>query len=65
VRREGVLQVIFRHVETKVPYKQFCTHLFFTVLTHFYFSRLFPPAGFQIITEPSSPEDPPCHGSHK
>ena len=32
VRREGVLQVVLRDVETKVPYEQFCTHLLFTVL---------------------------------
>jgi hypothetical protein len=26
VRGKGILQVIFRDAETKVPYKQFCTH---------------------------------------
>src|SRR5437764_1427354 len=29
------------------------------------FTRLFPPIGFQIITELSSPEDLPCRGSDK
>jgi hypothetical protein len=29
--RKGILQVVFGDVETKVPNKQFCTHLFFTV----------------------------------
>jgi hypothetical protein len=33
--------------------------------TNFAFTRLFPPTGFQIITEPSSPEDLPCRGSDK
>ena len=27
VRRKGILKIVFRNVETKVPYKQFCTHL--------------------------------------
>lgn len=33
--------------------------------THLGFSRLFPTVGFQIITEPSSPEDSPSTGSCK
>src|SRR6266496_3305441 len=66
VRCECVLQVIFSRVEGKISYKQFRAHVTFccprlTVA----FSRLFPVAGFQIITEPSSLEDLPCRGSDK
>jgi hypothetical protein len=53
------LQFIFRCVEGEVPYKQFGAHFDDLVFKSAAFRGLFPTAGFQIITEPSSPEDFP------
>src|ERR1700690_983209 len=39
VRREGVLQVVFRGVEGKIPYKQFITHVMFNCETNLAFVR--------------------------
>jgi hypothetical protein len=60
VRRKGVLQVVFSGVEGKISDKQFIAHVMFYCPTNFAFHRLFPNAGFKIITEPSSLEDSPC-----
>ena len=65
VRGKRVLQVVFGGVEGKISDKQFCTHVMFYCPRLTPLSRLFPTIGFQIITEPSSPEDLPCRGSDK
>src|SRR2546426_226178 len=65
VRREGVLQIVLRGVEGKISNKQFCTHAMPYCPTNAALTRLFPTIGFQIITEPSSPEDLPCRGIDK
>jgi hypothetical protein len=58
---EKVLEVVFSCVEGKISHVQFSIHL---VSDYFrsacWFPELFPEVGFQIITEPSSPEDSPC-----
>jgi hypothetical protein len=60
---KGVVQIVFGGVEGKISYKQFRIHMMTECpQTHFAFSRLFPTAGFQIITETSSTEDLPCLG---
>jgi hypothetical protein len=66
MRRKGVMQVVLSRIERQVPNEQFSTHLMFTVPRFtFALSKLFPTAGFQIITEPCSTEDLPCLGSDK
>jgi hypothetical protein len=65
VRREGVVQIVFRGVEGKISYKQFVTHARYAVQTTSAFTRLFPTAGFQTFTELRSLEDFPCLGSDK
>src|SRR6185369_12432753 len=58
---EHVAQIVFRGVERQVPHIEFRVHdvWLYTPL----FSRLFPTAGSQIITEPRSTEDPPGLGN--
>jgi hypothetical protein len=49
--RKGVLQVIFSSVEGKISYKQFGAHVMLIILSDKPLHRLFPNAGFRIITE--------------
>jgi hypothetical protein len=62
MRGERVIQVVFGGVEGKISNKQFVAHVMFDCPTNSALTRLFPGIGFQIITEPSSPEDSPCRG---
>ena len=60
-----VLEVVFSGFEGEISNKQLRAHVMFLSETYFASSTLFPTAGFQIITEPSSLEDLPCRGSDK
>jgi hypothetical protein len=58
---EEVLEVVFGRVEGKISHVQFSIHFVsdsFRIACSF--PELFPEIGFQIITEPCSPEDSPC-----
>jgi hypothetical protein len=58
---EKILQIILGGVEGKISHVQFRIHFSLLVLESLAgFRELFPLFGFQIITERSSPEDPPC-----
>jgi hypothetical protein len=58
---EKVLQVVFCCVEGKISYVQFRIHVVSgSFRSACWFPELFPEVGFQIIIEPSSPEDSPC-----
>jgi hypothetical protein len=56
---ERLVNLVFSGVEGKISNKQFSAHFMSRCSRPTAFLGLFPNAGFQIITEPRSPEDFP------
>jgi hypothetical protein len=59
VRGERLMNLVFSGVEGKISNKQFSAHFMSRCSRPTAFLGLFPTTGFQIITEPRSPEDLP------